>query len=185
MTRMRSEGYTLIELMITVLIVGILSAIAIPVFSSYLQKSRAQEAIEFLGIIKLRQEAYRSEFGEYCNVSHPWPMNGANPLSGSDALPWGNSPTKWLLLGAHPDGAVRFSFNTIAGAPTVSPPSTSWVTDPGGAPAWANWGLTTSPNDFWYVAEANGDLDEDGTRVVFGTASGMKRIWCSQAKGWE
>jgi prepilin-type N-terminal cleavage/methylation domain-containing protein len=174
-----SRGYTLIELMITIAIVGILSAIAIPVFSSYLNKSRAQEAIQFLGMIKLRQEAYRSEFGQYCDVSNPHPMDGSNPLSGDNAVRWDSGLSQnWRQLGANPDGPVRFSFNTIAGPPGQAPPTTGvWIGD------YTSWGIPTT--DFWYVAEASGDLDEDGTRVLFGTAVGMKSIWCSQAKGWE
>jgi prepilin-type N-terminal cleavage/methylation domain-containing protein len=177
-------GYTLIELMVTIVIVGILSAIAIPVFTSYLNKSRAQEAIQFLGVIKLRQEAYRAEFGQYCDVSARHPLNGdadTHPFSGTKAAFWADGlPPRWRQLGANPDGAVRFSFNTIAGVPGQAVPTSPgdvWIHD------YDTWGIVTT--DFWYVAEANGDLDGDGTTVLFGTASGMKNIWCSQAKGWE
>jgi len=179
--RIGSDGYTLIELMVAVAIVGVLSAIAIPVFSGYLQKSRAQEAIQFLGTIKLRQESYRSEFGEYCNVNTANPGTFASPVSGSDTVLWG-APANWPQLGASPDGPVRFSFNTQAGIPGAAlPTSDSWIEAAG--EGWGTWGIVTT--DFWYVAEAVGDLDDDGTQVMFGTAAGMKGIWCSQAKGWD
>ena len=57
------------ELMIVVVITSVLAAIAIPTFTGYIQKSRTAEAVDFLGVIKLRQESYRSEFGSYfrCN----------------------------------------------------------------------------------------------------------------------
>lgn len=44
MTRIRSEGFTLIELVITMVIAAILAAIAIPSYSAYLQRSRRTEA---------------------------------------------------------------------------------------------------------------------------------------------
>jgi prepilin-type N-terminal cleavage/methylation domain-containing protein len=44
MKRNRNAGFTLVELMIVVAIIGLLSAIAIPAFSKYVKKSRGAEA---------------------------------------------------------------------------------------------------------------------------------------------
>jgi prepilin-type N-terminal cleavage/methylation domain-containing protein len=67
------RGFSLMELMIVVVITSVLAAIAIPTFSGYIQKSRTAEAVDFLGVIKLRQESYRSEFGQYfrCTTADP------------------------------------------------------------------------------------------------------------------
>ena len=46
------KGFTLIELMIVVAIIGILAAIAIPAYQSYTAKSQATEAISLLGGLK-------------------------------------------------------------------------------------------------------------------------------------
>ena len=59
------KGFTLIELMIVVAIIGILAAIAIPNFMSYQCKAKQSEAKSNLGSIATCQEAYKAEFDIY------------------------------------------------------------------------------------------------------------------------
>ncbi|MGB5547779.1 MAG: prepilin-type N-terminal cleavage/methylation domain-containing protein, partial [Polyangiales bacterium] len=65
----RSAGFTTIELLVGVAIVGILAAVAIPSFQGYVQRGRVTEAVKVLNEIKTRQEAYRSRFGNYAAVN--------------------------------------------------------------------------------------------------------------------
>ncbi len=163
------QGFSLIELMIAVVIVGILSALAIPVFQSYVYKSRTAEATAFLGEIRQKQEAYRSEFGQYCAVSGAtWGTYTPAAVPGADPVAWPGGGN-WTQLGASPDGQVYFQYATIAGAPGTTPPG----------------GLGYDGSDFWAVQRAQADLDGDGTVVIFEGYSAASNIWISEAKGWE
>ncbi len=61
------KGFTLIELMIVVAIIGILAAIAIPNFLTYQCKAKQAEAKSVLGSIRVLQEAYLAEFDTYAD----------------------------------------------------------------------------------------------------------------------
>ena len=61
------KGFTLIELMIVVAILGILSAIALPSYNRYVEKSRRTDAkVELLRIAQL-QESYFAQNLSYAN----------------------------------------------------------------------------------------------------------------------
>ncbi len=54
----KSYGFTLIELMIVVAIIGILAAIAIPNYNDYIIRSKITEAVSTLSDTKVRMEQY-------------------------------------------------------------------------------------------------------------------------------
>ena len=59
------KGFTLIELMITISIIGILLAVAIPSYSSYLQDSRRTDAVTVLLEVAGEQERFFAENNSY------------------------------------------------------------------------------------------------------------------------
>lgn len=61
----RDNGFTLIELMVAVAILGILAAIAIPSYQSYIRKSRRVDAIVALNRIQLIEEKWRANNPSY------------------------------------------------------------------------------------------------------------------------
>jgi type IV pilus assembly protein PilE len=65
MTRSQ-RGLTLIELMAVVVIVGILAAVSIVSYRSYMVRARLQDAKVALETVRAEEEQYRAEFGRYC-----------------------------------------------------------------------------------------------------------------------
>jgi prepilin-type N-terminal cleavage/methylation domain-containing protein len=115
------RGFTLVELMIVVAIIGILAAIAIPAFIKYIKRSKASEAP---GFIKKMQDGGKTYFESdqvdssgiaAANASEPWHTGG----TAGDIIPFDE---KTFPGGA---GAGEGAFETHATVPekgTKAPP---------------------------------------------------------------
>lgn len=75
----RDRGFTLIELMIVVIVIGILAAVAIPMYQVVPDRSRATEAVAGLDSIRSAMRVYYAEHGTY---EHPSFVDGAQVTVG-------------------------------------------------------------------------------------------------------
>ncbi|MDB9522278.1 type IV pilin-like G/H family protein [Dolichospermum circinale CS-1225] len=69
------EGFTLIELLVVIIIIGILSAIALPSFLSQAAKAKQTEAKTFVGAVNRGQQAYRMENQSFANNTSDLQIN--------------------------------------------------------------------------------------------------------------
>ena len=64
---MTRGGFTLLELLMVVIIIGILAAAAIPTYSRTVEKSRSAEAMNFLGALRASELRYQAQQGTAAN----------------------------------------------------------------------------------------------------------------------
>ncbi|MDP9150619.1 MAG: prepilin-type N-terminal cleavage/methylation domain-containing protein [Myxococcota bacterium] len=165
----RSRGFTLIEMMIVVVIVGILATLAVAGYRKLVNSSHVSEATNMVQSIRLAQESYRSETQQYADISvsltsyYPSSTPTGKVLTGwGAACPGSVCKQDWSALPLHVDGPVLFGYVTKAGPANSSPPG---ITGVGGIPA-------TSATD-WFIVGAYCDIDSAGSPLgtsVYGTS---------------
>lgn len=138
-----SYGFSLIELMTTLVIVIILSTVGFPMYRNYVISAKMAEAINVVDILDKNQQKYFAENGTFISTQ-PNPAIVPGMQSPGTSAAFGTS-TEWAALGSPvtPGAAVLFSYQTFAGQ--TQPNST-----------------TSIENGILYAPTANMDLERTG-----------------------
>jgi len=116
-----NKGFTLIELMIVVVIIGILAALAIPRFMRSTTKSKQSEAKQLLKQVYTMQRAYRQEFNAYC-------LDGVTASSAAQ--------TAFAQIGVDVMASARYQYVMAATANTFTCTATANLDDDPAIDTW-------------------------------------------------
>ncbi len=165
--RSATAGFTLIELMVIVALVGVLSVLAIAGYRYWLRSAKTGETKDLVQMIMLGQHTYYADTDGYLNCSSSftdyYPIVKPNgPDDNKQLFHNPNHPDYecWQLLAPDATAATYALFTVIAGTAAEVPPQ------PPTAEPRQNW-PPLNWNKPWYVVVATVDQDNDDVNGYF------------------
>jgi prepilin-type N-terminal cleavage/methylation domain-containing protein len=120
------RGFTLIEVMIVVCIIGIVSSLAIPGLLKMSARARRTEAIGALSKMQMYFVNLYENQGNFCPpdvTCAPGYTSVVNPTANvpvGQPVAWDPTPPGWVNMPFYPDGGVRMRYQFIANGTTLT-----------------------------------------------------------------
>lgn len=124
------QGFTLIELMIVVAIIGILAAVAIPQYRDYTSKSKAASAIASIDALKKAVAICAQENGDLANCTTANTASGIPVFTATQLISAASVGTGGVITATIPTGAMGNSAGpgSIVFTPSMDDSRLRWAT---------------------------------------------------------
>ena len=120
MKKASNGGFTLVELMVVIGILGVLMAIGLPQYNEYLMKGKLTEAMSMLSDLQVRQEQYYQDNRTYANGMTP--RSGGQVFTNVSCAYRSGDTQTYTCTAIAP--SINFTYTvTESGAKTTTPPS--------------------------------------------------------------
>lgn len=110
------SGFTLVELAVVIVIIGILATFAVPKFRAAVERSKAGEAFNYLAAVRSAQERYHNRQGTYANDLNELDIKMQTPLYfqvGAIADNGGNIEEGWKLTLTRKGASAGYGSYTV------------------------------------------------------------------------
>ena len=117
-SRMKTrKAFTLVELAVVIVIIGVLAAFGVPRFLKSVERSKAAEAFSFLSAVRSSQERYLAQYGQYAtdlstlDIQYPTPayFSVGTPAAGST----GQIQNSWTLTLTRTGASAGYGAYTV------------------------------------------------------------------------